>query len=132
MFGNINNRQKPNEQPADKNVREENLLEQKQPQVQPMGNEAANVNPFTQIIRMANLETGNEFLAGLEDEEEAGDLSGVGENINNENNISNIDQEDNKEEAFLKINRFTDFYLLDETADPQVWAAVMELRFYRI
>ena len=35
-------------------------------------------------------------------------------------------------ESFLKINRFTDFYLLDEAADPQVWAAVMELRFYRI
>ena len=35
-------------------------------------------------------------------------------------------------EAFLKINRFTDFYLLDEAADPQVWAAVMELRFYRL
>ena len=98
MFGNINHRQKQDEQPTDKNVQAENLLEQKQPQIQPMGNEAANANLITQMIRMANLETGNEFLAGLEDEEEAGYLSEAGENINNENNISNIaEKEDHKE-----------------------------------
>ena len=98
MFGTINHRQKQDEQPTDKNVQAENLLVQKQPQIQPMGNEAANANLFTQMIRMANLETGNELLAGLEDEEEAGDLSEAGENINNENNISNIaEKEDDKE-----------------------------------
>ena len=34
-------------------------------------------------------------------------------------------------EGFLKVNGFTDFYLLDEDDSPQVWAAVSELRFYR-
>ena len=34
-------------------------------------------------------------------------------------------------EAFLKINGFTDFYLIDEEDAPQVWAAVAELRFYK-
>ena len=101
MFGNINQRQKQYGHPTDKNVEAENLLEQKQPQIQPMGNEAANANLITQMIRMANLETGNEFLAGLEDEEEAGDLSEAGENINNENNISNIaEKEDDKYNAY--------------------------------
>lgn len=66
MFGTINHRQKQDEQLTDKNVQAENLLEQKQPQIQSMGNEAANANLITQMIRMANLETGNEFLAGLE------------------------------------------------------------------
>lgn len=34
-------------------------------------------------------------------------------------------------EGFLKVNGFTDFYLLDEADDPQAWAAVAELRFYK-
>ena len=34
-------------------------------------------------------------------------------------------------EGFLKVNGFTDFYLLDEDDSPQVWAAVAELRFYK-
>ena len=34
-------------------------------------------------------------------------------------------------EAFLKVNGFTDFYLIDEEDAPQVWAAVAELRFYK-
>ena len=34
-------------------------------------------------------------------------------------------------EAFLKKNHFTDFYLLDEDDDPQVWAAMAEYRFYK-
>ena len=34
-------------------------------------------------------------------------------------------------EAFLKKNHFTDFILLDEEDDPQVWAAMAEYRFYK-
>ncbi|MBO4291624.1 MAG: GNAT family N-acetyltransferase [Lachnospiraceae bacterium] len=34
-------------------------------------------------------------------------------------------------EEFLKKNNFTDFYLLDEHDNPQVWAAVEEIRFYK-
>lgn len=34
-------------------------------------------------------------------------------------------------EAFLKKNHFTDFVLLDENDDPQVWAAMAEYRFYK-
>lgn len=34
-------------------------------------------------------------------------------------------------EEFLKKNNFTDFYLLDEHDDPQVWAAIEEVRFYK-
>ena len=34
-------------------------------------------------------------------------------------------------EAFLKKNHFTDFVLLDEEDDPQVWAAMAEYRFYK-
>ena len=34
-------------------------------------------------------------------------------------------------EAFLKKNHFTDFVLLDEDDDPQVWAAMAEYRFYK-
>ena len=34
-------------------------------------------------------------------------------------------------EAFLKKNHFTDFILLDENDDPQVWAALAEYRFYK-
>ena len=34
-------------------------------------------------------------------------------------------------EAFLKKNHFTDFVLLDEEDDPQVWAAIAEYRFYK-
>ncbi len=35
-------------------------------------------------------------------------------------------------EGFLKKNNFTDFYLLDEQDDPQVWAAIEEVRFYKV
>ena len=34
-------------------------------------------------------------------------------------------------EEFLKKNNFTDFYLFDEHDDPQVWAAIEEIRFYK-
>lgn len=34
-------------------------------------------------------------------------------------------------EAFLKKNNFTDFYLIDEHDDPQVWAGIGEIRFYK-
>ena len=34
-------------------------------------------------------------------------------------------------ESFLKKNNFTDFYLLDEHDDPQVWAGIEEIRFYK-
>ena len=34
-------------------------------------------------------------------------------------------------EEFLKKNDFTDFYLLKEEGELQVWAAIGELRFYR-
>lgn len=34
-------------------------------------------------------------------------------------------------EEFLKKNNFTDFYLLDKDDDPQVWAAIAELCFYK-
>jgi len=34
-------------------------------------------------------------------------------------------------EAFLKKNHFTDFILLDEDDDPQVWAAMAEYHFYK-
>lgn len=34
-------------------------------------------------------------------------------------------------EAFLKKNHFTDFVLLDEADDPQVWAAMAEYHFYK-
>ncbi len=99
MFGNINHRQKQDEHPTDKNVQAENLLDRQQPQVQPIGNEGANANLFSQMIKQANLETGNEFLAGLEEED--GNLSESGDNIINENNINNIAKEDNKEEGLL-------------------------------
>ena len=35
-------------------------------------------------------------------------------------------------EGFLKKNNFTDFYLIDEHDDPQVWAAIEEVRFYKV
>ncbi len=34
-------------------------------------------------------------------------------------------------DAFLKKNHFTDFVLLDEDDDPQVWAAMAEYHFYK-
>ena len=34
-------------------------------------------------------------------------------------------------DSFLKKNHFTDFVLLDEKDDPQVWAAMAEYRFYK-
>lgn len=104
MFGNINHRQKQNEQPTDKNVQAEILLDQQQPQIQPMGNEAANANLFTQMIKQANLDTGNEFLAGLE-EEENGNLSESGENIINENFINNINKEEDNKENWIDPNK---------------------------
>ena len=58
MFGNLHNQQKQNEQPADPNVRAENLAAQ---QIQPAGNEGANV--LSQMLREANEGTGNGFLA---------------------------------------------------------------------
>ncbi len=34
-------------------------------------------------------------------------------------------------EEFLKKNHFTDYFLLDENDDPQVWAAIAQIRFYK-
>lgn len=34
-------------------------------------------------------------------------------------------------EAFLKKNNFTDFYLLDDSGELKVWAAISEIRFYQ-
>ncbi len=102
MFGNINHRQKQDEHPTDKNVQAENLLDQQQPQIQPMGNEGANVNLFSQMIKQANLETGNEFLTGLEEED--GNLSESGDNIINENNMHNIVKEEGNGEDRADLN----------------------------
>ncbi len=66
MYG--NNKQKQNEHPAGQNAPEGNLQEPQQPQLQPAGNESANANFYTQMLRQANEDTGNDFLAGLIEE----------------------------------------------------------------
>ena len=60
MFRKID-QNKQNEQPKDPLIKEEFNAENS---IQPMGNEAANVELMNQMLRDANLETGLEFLEG--------------------------------------------------------------------
>ena len=60
MFRKID-QNKQNEQPKDPLIKEEFNAENT---IQPMGNEAANVELMNQMLRDANLETGLEFLEG--------------------------------------------------------------------
>lgn len=114
MFGNINHEQKRKEQPSGKNGQAENSLDPLQSQSQPAGNENANVNMYTQMLRNANAETGNDFLSGLI--EEGLDLAEGDRNDKEKpDNDGNI-PEDIKDVQKEKINKIISNIIKDDSS----------------
>lgn len=95
MLPRINNEPKKEQQPQakDEHVRNE-AQEEEQKSVQPMGNEAMNALMLNQMLKAANAQTGEDFLAGLEEDEKLNESirSSSNENniiLNSNNNVNN-------------------------------------------
>ena len=90
---NKSNEEKKNQKPVpkDNNVLAEAREDEKLPSGYP-GNEAMNAAFFTNMLRMANEQTGEEFLEGNLDRISSHESE---HNINNDNNINNINNDNN-------------------------------------